>query len=150
MMDLLLCRWHCQSGISKDLLEAQEGEHYQFKEWKNKGDFDLAVRMCCALANCGGGKLVLGVTDKRPRKVVGTSAFPQPERTRLNLIDKLGINIDFHIYQHENGRVLVFDVASRPMVLPVQGPDGTWWYKGDRLELLPENIRHAIYEERGS
>jgi len=130
-----------------ELLNANEGERYQFKEWKTKDDLREAARICCALANCGGGKLVLGVTDRRPRKVVGSSAFPQPERTRVDLMNKLRVHIDFYIYKHENGRVLVFDVASRPIGLPVQADGGAWWYQGDSLILMPEDIRRSIYAE---
>jgi len=134
----------------EELIEAPEGERYQFKEWKNKGDYDDTVKICSALANSGGGKFIIGITDKRPRRVVGTSAFPQPERTRLNLINKLGINIDFDIYKHKNGRVLVFDIDSRPKGLLILAPDGAaWWYRADRLELIPDNVRHSVYEECG-
>lgn len=38
----------------------------QFKEAKRRFDSDEATQICCALANCGGGMLVLGITDKRP------------------------------------------------------------------------------------
>ena len=103
-----------------DLLNAAEGEHYQFKEWKTRDDLRECARICCALANCGGGKLVLGISDKRPRKVVGSVAFPQPKRTRADLMSKLHVRVDFTVYQHENGRVLVFDVAGHPIGLPVQ------------------------------
>ena len=92
-----------------ELLEAKEGEHVQFKEAKNRFDFGEAARCCCALANNGGGKLVFGITDKRPRQVVGSRAFEQPERTRMGLIDKLKINVDFQLYDYEGKRVLVFD-----------------------------------------
>jgi len=70
----------------EELLEAQEGEQYQFKEAKTHFDSNEAARCFCALANCGGGKLVLGITDKRPRQIVGSKAFEQPERTRKGLI----------------------------------------------------------------
>ncbi len=80
-----------------ELLNAKEGEHYQFKEAKRRFDSDEATQICCALANCGGGMLVLGITDKRPRKVVGSEAFDQPERTRKGLIDKLKVMVDFQI-----------------------------------------------------
>ena len=103
----------------RELLEAKEGEHVQFKEAKHRFDFREAVKCCCALANNGGGKLVFGITDKRPRSVVGSAAFDQPERTRMGLIEKLKINVDFQIF-NEGGRVLVFDVKSRPIGLPVQ------------------------------
>lgn len=133
-----------------DLLNAKEGEHYQFKEAKRRFDSDEATQICCALANCGGGMLVLGITDKRPRKVVGSEAFDQPERTRKGLIDKLKVMVDFQIlYDDEGRRVLVFDVASRPMGLPVQVDGVAWWYEGDSLIPLPENVRRRIYEETG-
>ena len=35
------------------LLNAKEGEHYQFKEAKRRFDSDEAAQICCALANCG-------------------------------------------------------------------------------------------------
>ena len=102
----------------EELLKAPEGEHYQFKEAKNRFDFTEAVKCCCALANCGGGKMVLGITDIRPRKVVGSEAFDQPERTRKGLIDKLRVRVDFQLYEHEGKRVLVFEVAGRHVRLP--------------------------------
>ena len=134
----------------KELLEAKEGEQYQFKEAKTRFDSGEAARCCCALANCGGGRLVFGITDKRPRKVVGSKAFDQPERTRKGLIDKLKVMVDFQPLYDENGlRVLVFEVASRPMGLPVQVDGVAWWYEGDSLIPMPEEIRRRIYEETG-
>ena len=44
------------------------------------------MKYCVALANEGGGKVILGVTDKRPRAVVGSQAFPDLERTKAGLI----------------------------------------------------------------
>ncbi len=122
----------------EELLNAPEGEHYQFKEAKSRFDSGEAARCCCALANCGGGKLVLGVSDKRPRQVVGSKAFDQPERTRKGLIDKLHVMVEFQLYEHEGKRVLVFDVASRPSGLPVQVDGVAWWYEGDSLIPIPK------------
>lgn len=133
----------------EELLNAKEGEQYQFKEAKTRFDFGEAARCCCALANGGGGKLVYGITDKRPRKVVGSKAFDQPERTRKGLIDKLHVMVDFQLYDHEGKRVLVFDVASRPIGLPVQVDGVAWWYEGDSLIPMPEKIRRSIYAENG-
>lgn len=132
-----------------EILEAKEGEEFQFKEAKRHFDSDEAARCCCALANCGGGKLVFGITDKRPRRVVGSFAFDQPERTRKGLIDKLKVMVDFHLYEQDGKRVLVFDVASRPLGLPTQVDGVAWWYEGDSLIPMPEEIRKKIYEETG-
>ena len=58
--------------------------------------------------------------------------------------------VDFQILSDEGGkRVLVFDVASRPMGLPVQVDGVAWWYEGDSLIPMPEEIRRRIYEETG-
>lgn len=101
-----------------DLLEAKEGENVQFKEAKAQFDIRAAAKCCCALANDRGGQLVLGITDERPRIVVGSQAFSQPERARSDLIDKLHIYIDFQLLDYNGKRVLVFDVGSRPIGLP--------------------------------
>lgn len=133
----------------EELLEAKEGENVQFKEAKSRFDMGEASRCCCALANCGGGKLVFGITDRRPRQVVGSKAFEQPERTRRGMIDKLKIMVDFQLLNYQGKRVLVFDVASRPYGLPVQVDGVAWWYEGDSLIPMPEDVRRRIYEEAG-
>jgi ATP-dependent DNA helicase RecG len=133
----------------EELLNAKEGEQYQFKEAKTRFDSNEAARCLCALANCGGGRLVLGISDKRPRRVVGSRAFDQPERTRKGLIGKLRVMVDFQLYEHEGKRVLAFDVAGRPLGLPVQVDGVAWWYEGDSLIPMPEDIRRRIYEETG-
>src|SRR3989442_3337276 len=57
-------------------LEApREHERLEFKEAKTQYDTTKLFRYCVALANEGGGHLVLGVTDRTPRRVVGSQAF---------------------------------------------------------------------------
>jgi len=79
------------------LMNAMEGENLEFKEAKQSYPFDKLVKYCAALANEGGGKVILGVTDRRPRRIVGTRAFTQPERTRAGLIEKLRIRVDVNL-----------------------------------------------------
>jgi ATP-dependent DNA helicase RecG len=133
----------------EELLKATEGETVQFKEATNHFDFEEATKICSALANCGGGLLVLGISDKRPRKVVGSNAFDQPERTRAGLTDKLHLRIDFRIFEHEGKRVLIFIVPSHPIGLPVDVEGIAWWYDCDRLIHMPEVVRRSIYSESG-
>lgn len=38
------------------------------------------MKYCVALANEGGGKMILGVTDKMPRRIVSTQAFKGREK----------------------------------------------------------------------
>jgi hypothetical protein len=53
-------------------IAAEEDEHLEFKEANNRFDFELLVKYCCAFANEGGGRIVLGISDARPRRVVGS------------------------------------------------------------------------------
>ena len=133
----------------EELLIASESEHYKFKEAKNKMALEEALKYCCALANCGGGKLVLGITDRRPRKVVGSAAFNQPERTINDLMEKLRIRVDFNLYKHNGMRVLVFIVANRPIGLYVQADNKVWWRKGDSIVPMPSEVMRKIFAETG-
>ncbi len=63
-------------------MQAREDEHLEFKEAKQGFDFEELVKYCVALANEGGGKMILGVTDKMPRRIVSTQAFKGLERTK--------------------------------------------------------------------
>lgn len=80
---------------------------------------------------------------------MGSEAFNQPERTRMGLIEKLKINIDFQLFHYEGKRVLVFAVKSRPIGLPVQCDGVAWIYEGDTLKPMPEDMRRNIYDETG-
>lgn len=133
----------------EELLKAPEGEHLEFKEARMRFDFNEATKYCCALANLGGGKFILGISDKRPRQVVGSNAFEQPERTRKGLMDKLHVRVEFEVLEQDGKRVLVFDVTGRPLGLPVQVDGIAWWRDGDSLVPMPESVRRSIYAETG-
>lgn len=75
--------------LEKWVAAPSENEHLEFKEAKNRFDFEKLVRYCVALANEGGGHMVLGVSDKRPRGVVGTKCFFDLERTKVGLLERL-------------------------------------------------------------
>lgn len=64
-------------------MNARENEHLEFKEAKTRYDFEELVKYCVAFANEGGGRMILGVTDRLPRAVVGSQAFPDLERTKV-------------------------------------------------------------------
>jgi len=101
------------------------------------------------LANSGGGKLVLGITDSRPRKIVGSAAFQQPERTRKGLAEKLMVSVDFRLYSYKGKRVVVFTVASRSYGQPVQVDGKVWWRKEDSLVPMPQEKIRRIFSEIG-
>lgn len=48
-------------------MHAKEDEHLEFKEAKQNFHLERLVKYCVALANEGGGRIVLGVTDRHPQ-----------------------------------------------------------------------------------
>jgi len=141
------------TGMTVDQLErrmiSKEGESLEFKEAKNTYDFEKLVKYCAALANEGGGKVILGVTDKRPRRVVDSQAFKQPERTRASLIERLHLNIDFCAVNHPHGRVLIFHVPEHPIGNPVKYKGIYWDRQGDSLIAMSEDRLRGIFAEAG-
>jgi ATP-dependent DNA helicase RecG len=130
-------------------MKEKEGEILEFKAARNDYDFEKLTQYCVALANEGGGKIILGVSDERPRRVVGSNAFTQPERTRAGLNQRLHLGIDFDLIQHPNGRVLVFHVPGRPVGIPIQY-DGRFLIRdGDSLVGMPAERLRAILAEAG-
>lgn len=91
-----------------------ENEHVEFKEAKGGFHFEKLVDYCVALGNEGGGYIVFGVTDKHPRRIVGTQAFLEPERTVGGIYECLRIKVRCHEFTLPEGRVLVFQAPSRP------------------------------------
>lgn len=133
-----------------EILAAKEGEHFEFKTARSKFEYVELQKYACALSNAGGGRIVFGVSDERPREVVGTKAFEQPERTRKGLIESLHVNVDFELFNDgTDRRVLVFVVPPRPIGFPVQINGVAWWREGDSLLPMPEDVRLKIYEESG-
>jgi ATP-dependent DNA helicase RecG len=92
------------------LMSDVEDEHLEFKEAKEGFDFKRLVKYCVALANECSGKLILGVTNKKPRNVVGTNAFKGIEKLKQQSIDIVHLRIEISEVAHPNGRVLLIDV----------------------------------------
>ncbi|MHB1798476.1 MAG: ATP-binding protein [Vulcanimicrobiaceae bacterium] len=130
-------------------LAEPEGVRLEFKEAKQSYHFDKLVEYCVALANEGGGKIILGVTDRRPRRIVGTAAFAEPGRAEAGLHDRLSHRIPVEEVRTADGRVLVVHVPPR---LP-----GTAWQidgrylkrAGDKLAALSDTELRAMFAETG-
>jgi ATP-dependent DNA helicase RecG len=130
-------------------LDAKEDEHLEFKEAKTNFHFGTLVKYCIALANEGGGKIILGVTDKVPRTVVGSQAFQDLERTKAGLIERLRLRVDIEEIRHQDGRVLVFQVPSRPIGMPIQYEGAYWMRGGQDLVPMTPDVLQRIFAEAG-
>lgn len=91
-----------------------EHQRLEFKEAKAQFDNRRLYEYCVALANEGGGYLLLGVADEPPRPVVGTQAFSDPVAMAGKLFQAVGFRVDIEEVAHPDGRVLVFHIPSRP------------------------------------
>ncbi len=131
------------------LMSLPEGEHLEFKEAKNSFEFELLVKYCVALANEGGGAMVLGVTDKVPRRIVGTKAFLDLEKTKAGIASRLHIRVDAEELNHHDGRVLIFKVPSRPIGMPVHYEGRYFMRAGEELVPMLPDVLRRIFEESG-
>jgi predicted HTH transcriptional regulator len=91
-----------------------EYQNLEFKEAKNNFDRGKLAAYCVALANEGGGRLLLGVADRAPRPIVGSVAFPNTVKAADELFVRVGFRVDIEEVCHAAGRVLVFHIPSRP------------------------------------
>lgn len=125
----------------------RENEHLEFKEAKTRYDPEKAMKYCVAIANEGGGKFVLGVTDAPPRRVVGSQAFRNPAEFQSQILDKLGFRVDIEELSHPDGRVVVFHIPSRPSgtAYPL---DGAYFMRsGEDLVPMSEDQLRKIFDE---
>ncbi|GBE37445.1 divergent AAA domain protein [bacterium BMS3Bbin08] len=92
-----------------------ENMNLEFKSARNSFSHNRDLPdYCAALANEGGGKLILGVNNDR--KVVGTKAFEGTHNKLSNdLLSGIRIRIDVEELNHPKGHILIFHVPSRPV-----------------------------------
>ncbi len=131
----------------QEWLNAKENEHLEFKEAKNRFDFEKLVKYCAAMANEGGGSIILGVTDRPPRRVVGSFAFDDLERTKAGLIGRLRLRIEAEAIAHPDGRVLVFTVPTRPIGVPIALERAYWMRSGEDLAPMTPDMLIRIFDE---
>jgi ATP-dependent DNA helicase RecG len=124
-----------------------ENEHIEFKEAKSDFSFDKLAKYCSALSNEGGGKIVLGVTDKKPRLIVGTQAFTDLNRCKLSLTQKLRQRIDIQEMDCSQGRVLVFHAPPRPRGDAIEYEGAYWMRAGESLVPMTKDMLKRIFAE---
>ncbi len=128
-------------------LSRSEDEHVEFKAARNSFDDDGLVEYCAALANEGGGHLVLGITDKLPRMVVGSSAYGDLSKPKLAVLNRLHFRVDVSELQHPNGRIVVFSVPSRPVGTPLHVGGKYLMRSGESLVAMTPDRLQQIFAE---
>jgi len=136
------------SGEQIDLwLTAREDEHTEFKEARTSFPFDELVRYVAALANEKGGYLVLGISPKLPRRVIGSQAFRNLADVVHGVLQRVNLRVEAEEVQHPGGRVVVFEVPPRPVGTPLE-VGGTYWMRagGSLTGMTPDRLKR-IFDE---
>ena len=124
-----------------------ENERIEFKEAKNQFDTGKLHQYCVAIANEGGGYLILGVADKAPRHVVGTKAFLNIMDAEQKLFAAVGFRVDIEEVAHPDGRVLVFHIPSRPRGTAYHLDGAYLMRSGESLVPMSEDQLRRIFAE---
>lgn len=128
-------------------MQAGEDEHFEFKEARTQFSSEKLTKYCVALANEGGGKLFLGITDRLPREVVGTQALDDLNKTKNGLMDRIHLRVDAEEIIHPQGRVLIFHVPSRPIGMPIHYDGRYLMRSGDSLVAMTADTLRRIFTE---
>ena len=132
-----------------DAWRAARSEHQnlEFKEAKTQFDNRKLYKYCVALANEGGGHLLLGIEDDPPRKVVGTAAFNDPVDMAAKMFQVLGFRVEIEEVAHPDGRVVVFTIPSRPRGTAFDFEGAYLMRAGEELVPMSEDRLRAIFAE---
>jgi len=126
---------------------ASETQHLEFKEAATQFDTRKLCRYCVAIANEGGGHLLLGIADKPPRAVVGSQAFLDTQDVAEKLFQWLGFRVDVEAVDHPEGRVVVFIIPGRPKGTAYHYEGAYLMRSGEGLVPMSEDQLRRIFAE---
>ena len=139
-------------GITSEQIDIWRGmmhetQNLEFKEANNQYDTRRLCRYCVAIANEGGGYLVLGIADKPPRPVVSSQAFPDTQDIAEKLFQWLGFRVDVEDVAHPDGRVVVFSIPARPRGTAYHYEGAYLMRSGEELVPMSEDQLRKIFAE---
>lgn len=152
-----------EAKLTEFMLLPAETEWIEFKEAKANIDFDELGRYFSALSNeanlkaQASGWLVLGISNKPPRQIVGSSY-----RLQAPGLDKLKGEIakhtnhqitfqDIHVLDSADGRVVLFQIPPAPRGIPTEWNGKVYGRHGESISTLSlqeiDQIRQQVVRE---
>lgn len=129
------------------LKSPSEHQNLEFKEAKTQFDNRKLYKYCVALANEGGGVLLLGVADKKPRRVVGSKAVNNPVEMASKIFTAISFRVDIEEVEHPDGRVVVFHIPGRALGSAYAFEGSYLMRVGEELKTMSEDRLRAIFAE---
>jgi len=128
-------------------LGATEDEHVEFKEAKNHFDQAKLCKYCSAFSNEGGGRLVLGISPKIPRTVVGSQAIGDINNKKLELLQTMNMRVEIFEQSFEGKRIVILDIPPRSPGQPVHYKGAYWMRSGESLVPMTADRLKKIFDK---
>lgn len=128
-------------------LAIQDEGCIEFKEAKNSYSEIKIFQYCIAITNEGGGKLILGIANEKPRQVIGTHACPNIQDIESRIFEILKFRVVAEEVHHDDKRVLIFHIPSRPNGIPREYKGAYLMRVGEETHpMTPDQLR-KIFDE---
>jgi len=131
----------------RDTIAKPENEHLEFKEAQRSFDDDKLLEYCAALANECSGNLVLGVTDKQLRQIVGINCFRSLNKIKRKILNELRFRVDVYEILVSEKRVLTFFCPPRPPGTPRQYRGRYLMRSGESLVSMTPEVLQRVFAE---
>lgn len=119
------------------MAEPEDG-HLEFK--RSRLDRREIGEYAAGIGNAGGGWLFFGITDRRPRRILGVDlpADEELQRIRDSVLDFVGVAIDLGPIETADGRVLAVRIPGRARGQLYQTKTGKFLMRtGEGLRAMP-------------
>lgn len=122
-----------------------EDEGLEFKLAAMSFNKDKLCEYVSAIANSGGGSLILGVTDVRPREFAGTAAFRNLAALRDEVFTAIRWKIETREFFPDGKRVVVIGINAAPQGRPL-GHGGKFFQRtgGSLRAMGADELRSAL------
>ncbi len=131
-----------------DIIQNRETAVLEFKEARSSFSDSHRSDYCAAIANSGGGRLLLGINNDG--QVTGSSAYAgNLSKIPHEVYQQIGLTVSIEEVTHPQGRVVVFDIPARPVGQRIRS-NGNYTYpirKGESIiEMDDEDTRSILNE----